>query len=49
MEKKYFNIPFLKVIRIQNDIIATSIEIGDDVDGPAEGTVQERRSIWDEY
>lgn len=49
MTKKYFTVPYLKVVEVKNDIIATSMGIGDPyTDGNYTSPIQERHGMWDE-
>lgn len=50
MTKKYFTVPYLKVVEVKNDIIATSnLGIGDPyTDGNYTSPIQERHGMWDE-
>lgn len=51
MEKKYFVTPYLKVVEVKNDVIATSdLGYGGSTSGNGitETGIQERHGMWDE-
>lgn len=45
--KKIYNAPYLKVVEVKNDIIATSGEVNNEI-GSGEQLIQGRHGMWDD-